>query len=85
MHTKTISHDDLRAWLGALLQTHRVMAPVMRDGVSAFAWIHDPAEVHLVKGGITKVPAKEAFLRIAKESPDPQQRAKAAEAAAKIK
>lgn len=60
--TRIILADELPSFVGALLQAHKVMAPVRNeDGLCVFAWLTEPGAVDWA-GGVPRVPPKQAFL-----------------------
>jgi len=62
MQARILNRKDLDAFLKELMKQHRVMAPVLREGISSFDWLKDPKDLHLVPSGIPFVSPKKALL-----------------------
>jgi len=62
MHPKILSLGDIETLLTNLASEQRVMAPVMKDGLTEFDWITDGQALHLPPGGVPRGSMKEALL-----------------------
>ncbi|MCX7592067.1 MAG: 4Fe-4S dicluster domain-containing protein [Kiritimatiellae bacterium] len=57
-----LTREEILGSLDLLLPTMRILAPVLRDGVSGFEWIESVEEVRFITGGIPNIPPKKGLL-----------------------